>query len=126
MGVAPVMAASTRWINELDAFKVSQMKFRVVIDRDEDGVFVAEVPTLPGCIAQGSTRAEALQNAREAVAAYLQSLEARGDPIPPPLRHVSPPHRRLVIPDHDPVAKGTLRAVIREADPTVEEFVELL
>ena len=61
------------------------MKFRVWIDQDEDGVFVAEVPALPGCITQGKTRREALANAQEAIALYLESLEAHGDPIPPPI-----------------------------------------
>ena len=59
------------------------MKFRVRVDRDEDGVFVAEVPSLPGCVTQGSTRAEALGNIREAIAAYLESLKAHDEPIPP-------------------------------------------
>ena len=59
------------------------MKYRVLIEQDEDGVFMAEVPSLPGCITQGSTRDEALANCREAIAAYLESLEAHGDPIPP-------------------------------------------
>jgi len=59
------------------------MKFRVLIEQDEDGVFVAEVPSLPGCISQGRTRDEALSNVREAIAGYLESLEAHGDPIPP-------------------------------------------
>ena len=61
------------------------MKYRVLIEQDEDGVFVAEVPALPGCISQGKTRAEALRNIREAIEAYLDSLEAHGDPIPPPI-----------------------------------------
>lgn len=59
------------------------MKFRVLIEQDEDGVFVAEVPSLPGCVSQGSTREEAIRNAQEAIAAYLESLQAHGDPIPP-------------------------------------------
>ena len=59
------------------------MKFRVRVDVDEDGIFVAEVPSLPGCVTQGSTRAEALANIREAIAAYLESLKAHGEPIPP-------------------------------------------
>jgi len=42
------------------------------------------------------------------------------------LRNTRPPHRRLVVPDHREVAKGTLRAIIREAGLTVEEFVGLL
>ena len=42
------------------------------------------------------------------------------------LRHSQPPHRRLTIPDHRELAKGTLRALIREAGITVEEFVALV
>jgi predicted RNase H-like HicB family nuclease len=65
------------------------MKFRVLIEQDEDGVFVAEVPSLPGCITQGTTRKEALENAREAIMLYLESLEAHGDPIPPAISEES-------------------------------------
>ena len=61
------------------------MKYRVLIDQDEDGMFVAEVPSLPGCITQGKTRAEALENIKEAIALYLESLEAHGEPVPPPI-----------------------------------------
>jgi predicted RNase H-like HicB family nuclease len=61
------------------------MKFRVLLQQDEDGVMVAEVPALPGCISQGATRDEALSNIREAIAGYLDSLKAHGDPIPPPI-----------------------------------------
>ena len=59
------------------------MKFRVLIKQDEDGVFVAEAPSLPGCITQGNTRAKALQHIQEAISLYLESLKAHGDPIPP-------------------------------------------
>jgi len=62
-----------------------QMKYRVLIERDEDGVFVATVPSLPGCIADGSTREEALSSVREAIALYIESLKEHGDPIPPPI-----------------------------------------
>ena len=61
------------------------MKYRVLIEQDEDGVFVAEVPSLPGCISQGATRQEALSGIREAITLYLESLAAHGDPIPPPV-----------------------------------------
>jgi len=57
------------------------MKYRVTIEPDEDGIFVAEVPALPGCITQGATRHEALANAKEAIELYIESLEAHGDPI---------------------------------------------
>jgi predicted RNase H-like HicB family nuclease len=59
------------------------MKYRVHIQQDEDGVFVAEVPSLPGCLSQGVSRSEAMENIREAILAYLESLEAHGEPIPP-------------------------------------------
>lgn len=50
------------------------MKFRVIIEPDEDGVFVAECPSLPGCISQGRTRPEAVANIKDAIAGYLASL----------------------------------------------------
>ena len=59
------------------------VKYRVLIEQDEDGVYVAEVPALPGCISQGQTRVEAVENIREAIAAYIESLEAHDEPIPP-------------------------------------------
>jgi predicted RNase H-like HicB family nuclease len=61
------------------------MKYRVLIEQDEDGIFVAEVPALPGCISQGTTRAEATENIKEAISLYLESLEAHNDPVPPPI-----------------------------------------
>ena len=59
------------------------MRFRVIVEVDEDGVFVAECPALPGCVSQGATRAEALDGIREAMQGYLESLREHGDPIPP-------------------------------------------
>ena len=45
--------------------------------------FVADVPALPGCISQGKTRTEALNNIQEAIEAYLESLRAHDEPVPP-------------------------------------------
>ena len=42
------------------------------------------------------------------------------------VRHIRPPHRRLSIPNHKELAKGTLRALIRQAGLTVDEFIQLL
>ena len=42
------------------------------------------------------------------------------------LRQKSPPHRRITVPDHKEISKGTLRAIIRQAGLTVEGFVKLL
>lgn len=59
------------------------MKYRVIIQQDEDGMLVAEVPALPGCMSQGATRVETLANIREAIEAYLESLKDHDEPIPP-------------------------------------------
>ena len=61
------------------------MKFRVIIEPDEDGVFVAECPSLPGCISQGKTRDEALANIKDAMAGYLASLKKHDEPVPLPI-----------------------------------------
>jgi len=59
------------------------MKYRALIERDEDGVFVATVPALPGCISEGKTRREALKNIEDAISGYLASLKKHNEPIPP-------------------------------------------
>ena len=61
------------------------MKYRVTVTQDEDGVFVAEVPSLPGCVSQGQTRKEAVTNIQEAIEAYIESLRNHNEPIPPPI-----------------------------------------
>ena len=61
------------------------MKFRVHIKPDEDGIFVAECPTLPGCTSQGGTRDEALLNIKDAIAGYLASLQKHGEAVPLPM-----------------------------------------
>jgi predicted RNase H-like HicB family nuclease len=57
--------------------------YRVLIEQDEDGVFVAECPTLPGCVSQGLTRDEAVHNIKDAIAGYIESLRRHNEPIPP-------------------------------------------
>ncbi len=59
------------------------MKYRVTIEQDEDGVFVARCPSLPGCVSQGATRADALANIKDAINGYLASLKKHREPIPP-------------------------------------------
>lgn len=61
------------------------MKFRIHIEQDEDGKFVASCPTLPGCWSQGDTRDQAVKNISDAIEGYLESLRKHGDPIPPPI-----------------------------------------
>jgi predicted RNase H-like HicB family nuclease len=57
------------------------MKFTVTIDRDETGAWVAEGPSIPGCITQGATKPEALTNIREAIELCLEVRAERGLPL---------------------------------------------
>ncbi len=59
------------------------MKYRIIIEQDEDGIFIVECPLLPGCISQGKTRTEALKNIKDAITGYLESLKKHNEPIPP-------------------------------------------
>jgi predicted RNase H-like HicB family nuclease len=62
----------------------SQEKFQrqVLLYHGEDGYFVVEVPSLPGCISQGKTREEALINIEEAISLYIEVLQDRGESVP--------------------------------------------
>ena len=55
---------------------------QVVLYPGEDGYWVVECPSLPGCISQGKTRDEALGNIREAIREYIAALEEDGLPVP--------------------------------------------
>ncbi|MBU4233107.1 MAG: type II toxin-antitoxin system HicB family antitoxin [Proteobacteria bacterium] len=56
---------------------------QVLIFPGEDGYWVAECPSLPGCISQGKTRDEAISNIKEAIQGYIKTLEQDGLPVPP-------------------------------------------
>ncbi len=58
------------------------MKFRITIEQDEDGIFVAECSTLPGCISQGKTREAVISNIKDAIIGYLESLKKHDELIP--------------------------------------------
>ena len=53
------------------------MKLHVIIEKDEAGYYVAEVPALPGCLSQGKTYEEAMTNIKEAVEAWLEVMESK-------------------------------------------------
>ena len=56
----------------------------IIFWSDEDEAFVADVPELPGCMAHGSSHANALENAQEAIALWLETAREHGDAIPEP------------------------------------------
>jgi len=57
------------------------MKFFVTISQDEDGIYIAECPSIPGCISQGKTLREAEKNIQEAIKACLEVRAERGMPL---------------------------------------------
>lgn len=57
------------------------MKLSVTIDRDEDGVWVVECPSIPGCVSQGKTKAEALKSIKQAIQLCLEVRAERGMPL---------------------------------------------
>lgn len=57
------------------------MKFIVTLDRDEDGVWIVECPSIPGCVSQGETKEAALENVREAIEMCLEVRSDRGLPL---------------------------------------------
>jgi predicted RNase H-like HicB family nuclease len=48
------------------------MKFNITLDRDEDGVWISECPSIPGCVSQGKTKEEAVENIKDAIALCLE------------------------------------------------------
>ncbi|MFH0822916.1 MAG: type II toxin-antitoxin system HicB family antitoxin [Pseudomonadota bacterium] len=57
------------------------MKFMVTIQRDDEGMWVVECPSIPGCVSQGETKEEALKNIQEAIALCLEVRAERGLPL---------------------------------------------
>jgi len=64
------------------------MKFIVTFFQDEDGVFIAECPSIPGCVSQGKTEAEAQENIREAIKECLEVRAEQGMPLTVTTREV--------------------------------------
>lgn len=56
---------------------------QVILYPGEDGFWVAECPSLPGCVSQGQTKEEALTNVREAIEGYIEALQEDSLPVPP-------------------------------------------
>ena len=57
------------------------MKFNITIDRDEDGVWITECPSIPGCVSQGKTKSAAVKNIQEAIALCLEVRAEQGMPL---------------------------------------------
>lgn len=57
------------------------MRFIVTLERDEDGIWVAECPSIPGCVSQGQNKEEALENVKEAIQLCLEVRAEKGMPL---------------------------------------------
>jgi predicted RNase H-like HicB family nuclease len=57
------------------------MIFNVIIERDEDGVWIVECPSIPGCVSQGATKAEAIENIKDAIKVCLEVRAEKGLPL---------------------------------------------
>ncbi len=57
-------------------------KFRIVVEQDEDGIYIAECPALKGCYSQGITIEEAIENIKDAIRLHLEARKAVGESIP--------------------------------------------
>lgn len=64
------------------------MKLFVTIDRDEDGVWVVECPAIPGCISQGGSKQEALDNIKDAIQLCLEVRAEHGLPLTIEIRQI--------------------------------------
>jgi predicted RNase H-like HicB family nuclease len=64
------------------------MKFNITLDRDEDGVWIAECPAIPGCVTQGTTKEEALDNIKDAIRLCLDVRAEQGMPLTVETRQV--------------------------------------
>jgi len=67
------------------------MKFIVTMVQDEDGVFIAECPSIPGCVCQGMTEEEAERNIEQAIKECLEVRAERGMPLTVSTREVEVP-----------------------------------
>lgn len=54
------------------------MRFKVTVETDEDGVWIVECPSIPGCVSQGATKEEALENIRDALKLCVDVRDERG------------------------------------------------
>ena len=57
-------------------------KFKIIIEQDEDGVYVVSCPALKGCYSQGSTIEESVENIKDAIRLHIEAREAVGEPVP--------------------------------------------
>ena len=91
---------------------------RVRIERLPEGVWLATSEDLPGLVVEAPTHDEAIEEAHAVAQKIIESYCEHGDPLPPETR------KRVSVPRHSTIAEGTLRAILREAGITPQQFLE--
>ncbi|MDP2950744.1 MAG: type II toxin-antitoxin system HicB family antitoxin [Chloroflexota bacterium] len=61
---------------------MAKYQFTVVVERDEDGVYIASCPALQGCYSQGESYQEAIENLRDAIKLHIEARQSLGEPVP--------------------------------------------
>jgi len=61
---------------------MTDYRFTVVVEQDEDGLYIASVPLLQGCYTQGATYEEALENIKDAIRLHIEARQSLGEPVP--------------------------------------------
>jgi len=61
---------------------MARYRFNIVVERDEDGVYIASCPALQGCYSQGDTYEEAVENLKDAIRLHIEARRELGEPIP--------------------------------------------
>ena len=58
------------------------MKYTIILEPQEEGGYTVTVPALPGCISEGDAKEDAIENIKDAISGYIESLKKHGEPIP--------------------------------------------
>ena len=61
---------------------MARYRFNIVVERDEDGVYIASCPALQGCYSQGDTYEEAVENLKDAIRLHIEAQREAGEPVP--------------------------------------------
>ncbi|HAF70313.1 MAG: hypothetical protein XD60_1496 [Acetothermia bacterium 64_32] len=61
---------------------MAKYRFNIIVERDEDGVYIASCPALKGCYSQGDTYEEAVENLKDAIRLHIEARREVGEPVP--------------------------------------------
>jgi predicted RNase H-like HicB family nuclease len=78
----PDLGTPSAFAGRIKIEEPNSVRYTVILERENDGGYVAIVPALPGCVSQGDTHDEVLRNIREAADLYIEDCIAAGDPVP--------------------------------------------